>query len=186
VGETRDGRGIWLLDRELAHLFDHGHQEREEHRRRPRERPQIGMGIGSAVSSRPNSKGATARLAVRQTFSAVTGACMLISGACRAATGNFDEETFAIAYNDIDYCLRAGRPGFRTVWTPFATLTHHESASRGSDEAPANADRFRREQEALRTKYGLDDYVDRAFNPWYGRHSSKPGPASLEELPEPR
>jgi O-antigen biosynthesis protein len=131
-------------------------------------------------------RGAMARLAVRQTFSAVTGACMLISGACRAATGDFDEETFAIAYNDIDYCLRAGRLGFRTVWTPFATLTHQESASRGDDEAPANADRFRREQEALRTKYGLDDYVDRAFNPWYGRHSSKPGPASLEELPEPR
>jgi GT2 family glycosyltransferase len=131
-------------------------------------------------------KGAMARLAVRQTFSAVTGACMLISGACRAATGDFDEGTFAIAYNDIDYCLRAGRFGFRTVWTPFATLTHHESATRGSDEAPANIDRFRGEQDALRSKYGLDSYIDRAFNPWYGRHSSKPGPASLEELPEPR
>jgi O-antigen biosynthesis protein len=71
---------------------------------------------------------------VRQTLSAVTGACMLISKDCRAATGDFDEKTFAIAYNDIDYCLRAGEYSCRTVWTPFATLLHHESASRGSDE----------------------------------------------------
>jgi O-antigen biosynthesis protein len=150
----------------------------------------VGLGgvAGHWFCGEPASEqlGAMARLTVRQTFSAVTAACMLISGACRAAAGDFDEETFAIAYNDIDYCLRAGQLGFRTVWTPFATLTHHESASRGSDEAPANADRFRREQEALRTKYGLNSYVDRAFNPWYGRHSSKPGPASLEELPRPR
>jgi O-antigen biosynthesis protein len=150
----------------------------------------VGLGgvAGHWFCGEPASEqlGAMARLTVRQTFSAVTGACMLISGACRAATGDFDEETFAIAYNDIDYCLRAGERGFRTVWTPFATLIHHESASRGSDEAPVNVERFRREQEALRTKYGLDAYVDRAFNPWYGRHSSKPGPASLDELPGPR
>jgi O-antigen biosynthesis protein len=130
--------------------------------------------------------GAMARLTVRQTFSAVTGACMLISGACRAATGDFDQETFPVAYNDIDYCLRAGRLGFRTVWTPFATLIHHESASRGDDEAPANVDRFRREQEALQARYGLESYVDRAYSPWYGRQSSKPQAASLEELPDPR
>jgi SAM-dependent methyltransferase len=114
------------------------------------------------------------------------GACMLISKDCRAATGDFDEKTFPIAYNDIDYCLRAGEHGFRTVWTPFATLLHHESASRGSDESPANHPRFLREQEALRAKYGLEFYVDRAFNPWYGRDSSKPVPESLEQLPEPR
>ena len=126
------------------------------------------------------------RLMVRQTLSAVTGACMLISKDCRVATGYLDETTFAIAYNDIDYCLRAGERGFRTVWTPFATLLHHESASRGSEETAANKPRFLREQEALRAKYELESYVDRALNPWYGRHSSKPGPASLEQLPEPR
>jgi len=149
------------------------------------------VGLGDAAGhwfcGQPASQaGPMARLMVRQTLSAVTGACMLISKDCRAATGDFDEKTFAIAYNDIDYCLRAGECGFRTVWTPFATLIHHESASRGSDETAANKPRFLREQEALRAKYGLESYVDRAFNPWYGRHSSKPGPASLEQLPEPR
>jgi GT2 family glycosyltransferase len=149
------------------------------------------VGLGGAAGhwfcGQPASQpGPMGRLMVRQTLSAVTGACMLISKDCRVATGRFDEKTFAIAYNDIDYCLRAGERGFRTVWTPFATLIHHESASRGSDETAANKPRFLREQEALRAKYGLESYVDRAFNPWYGRHSSKPGPASLEQLPEPR
>jgi O-antigen biosynthesis protein len=149
----------------------------------------VGLGdvAGHWFCGQPASQpGPMGRLMVRQTLSAVTGACMLISKNCRAATGDFDEKAFAIAYNDIDYCLRAGERGFRTVWTPFATLIHHESASRGSDETAANKPRFLREQEALRAKYGLESYVDRAFNPWYGRHSSKPGPASLEQLPEPR
>jgi len=149
----------------------------------------VGLGgvAGHWFCGQPASQpGPMGRLMVRQTLSAVTGACMLISRECRAATGEFDEKTFAIAYNDVDYCLRAGERGFRTVWTPFATLVHHESASRGSDETPANQPRFLREQEALRAKYGLESYVDRAFNPWYGRRSSKPGPASLEQLPEPR
>jgi GT2 family glycosyltransferase len=149
------------------------------------------VGLGGAAGhwfcGQPASQpGPMGRLMVRQTLSAVTGACMLISKDCRVATGYLDETTFAIAYNDIDYCLRAGERGFRTVWTPFATLLHHESASRGSEETAANKPRFLREQEALRAKYELESYVDRALNPWYGRHSSKPGPASLEQLPEPR
>ena len=149
----------------------------------------VGLGgiAGHWFCGQPASQpGPMGRLMVRQTLSAVTGACMLISKDCRVATGDFDEKTFAIAYNDVDYCLRAGERGFRTVWTPFATLLHHESASRGSDETAANNPRFLGEQEALRARYGLESYVDRAFNPWYGHRSSKPAPASLEQLPEPR
>jgi GT2 family glycosyltransferase len=149
------------------------------------------VGLGGAAGhwfcGQPASQpGPMGRLMVRQTLSAVTGACMLISKDCRVATGDFDEKRFAIAYNDIDYCLRAGERGFRTVWTPFATLIHNESASRGSDETAASNSRFLREQEALSAKYGLESYVDRAFNPWYGARSSKPGAASLAQLPEPR
>jgi hypothetical protein len=66
----------------------------------------------------------------------------------------------------------AGEHGYHTVWTPFATLCRHESASRGSDQTPANEQCFAAT-------------VDRAFIPWYGRHSSKPGPACLEQLPDP-
>jgi O-antigen biosynthesis protein len=149
------------------------------------------VGLGGVAGhwfcgERGSHPGPMARLMVRQTFSAVTGASMLISKDCRAVTGDFDEKTFAIAYNDIDYCLRAGEQGFRTVWTPFATLIHHESASRGSDETKDNKSRFDREKQSLRTKYGLESYVDKAFNPWYGRNKSTPSLGSVERLPEPR
>ena len=55
------------------------------------------------------------RLKVRQSFSAVTGACMLISRPCYEATGEWDETIFAVAFNDIDYCLRAALSGFRAA-----------------------------------------------------------------------
>ncbi|WP_245443660.1 glycosyltransferase family 2 protein [Labrys okinawensis] len=121
-----------------------------------------------------DSSGPMNRLKVRQTLSAVTGACMLISRQCYAQVGEFDETAFAIAYNDIDYCLRAAAVGQRTVWTPFATLTHHESATRGSDETKANKERFQREKEALRQKYHTDTFEDPAYSPWYSRHLAAP------------
>lgn len=130
--------------------------------------------------------GPMGRLAVRQSLSAVTGAAMLISRECLNATGRFDEESFPVAYNDIDFCLRARAEGFRTVWTPFATLIHHESASRGSDAVPGKIDRFRREQRNLRERHSTDAFCDPAYNPWYDRRGSDAGLHALDELPEPR
>lgn len=130
--------------------------------------------------------GPMGRLAVRQSLTAVTGAAMLVSRACFEATGPFEEERFAIAYNDIDFCLRAGARGFRVVWTPFATLIHHESASRGSDELPENIERFREEQRQLRELYETDRYEDRAFSPWYTRDRSHPMYRFREDLPSSR
>ena len=46
------------------------------------------------------------------------------------AIGGFDEE-LRVAFNDVDFCLRAREKGFRIVWTPYAELIHHESATRG-------------------------------------------------------
>jgi GT2 family glycosyltransferase len=111
---------------------------------------------------------------------------MLISRACFEKVGFFDEESFAIAYNDIDFCLRAGRLGYRIVWTPFATLVHHESASRGSDETPENIVRFRREQANLEARHATSTFQDRACNPWYTRHRSEPSPVMLDHLPPAR
>lgn len=130
--------------------------------------------------------GPMGRLAVRQSLSAVTGACMLISRQCLEDTGLFDEDRFAIAYNDIDFCLRAQAKGYRTVWTPFATLVHHESVSRGSDQTGANNERFQREQAALQALYDTRHFSDRAFNPWYTRGYSHPRLAWLDALPPPR
>ena len=130
--------------------------------------------------------GPMGRLHVRQSFSIVTGACMLISRACIERIGLFDERVFGVAYNDVDYCLRAISAGFRVVWTPFATLTHHESASRGSDEAPERIERFRRDQQNLRARHRTDELEDRAFNPWYSKDRSEPVAIPLERLPAAR
>ncbi len=130
--------------------------------------------------------GMMGRLNVRQSLTAVTAACMLISRACLDEVGVFDEETFAVAYNDVDYCLRAVARGYRVVWTPFARLIHHESASRGSDELPVNTARFGREKTALRERHRTDKFEDPAFSPWFNRNHSDGRLILLDRLPEPR
>jgi GT2 family glycosyltransferase len=130
--------------------------------------------------------GPMGRLWVRQSLSAVTGACLLVSREALRRVGPLDETRFAIAYNDVDLCLRALAAGYRIVWTPFATLVHHESASRGSDETPANMVRFGREKDNLRERHATDRYEDFAINPWYSKDRSTPEWARLARLPEAR
>lgn len=65
--------------------------------------------------------------------SAVTGACLLTPTKLYRELGGFDEENFAVQYNDVDYCLRVIESGKRVVFTPQATLIHVTSASRGKE-----------------------------------------------------
>ena len=138
------------------------------------------------VGEAGNFPGPMGRLYVRQSFSAVTGACMLLSRECVEAVGRFDEDAFAIAYNDIDYCLRALAANFRVLWTPFATLIHHESATRGSDVVPEKIERFQREQESLRQRHETHAFEDRAINPWLSKDRSNPVISKLTCLPDAR
>jgi GT2 family glycosyltransferase len=138
------------------------------------------------VGQEENYPGPMGRLFVRQSLSIVTGACMLISRKCLQALGPFDEKNFAIAYNDVDYCLRATKAGFRVIWTPFATLIHHESASRGSDERPDKIERFENDKKKLREIHNTQDFDDRAFNPWLSKNRSNPAPVRLKSLPPAR
>lgn len=138
------------------------------------------------INQKRDCPGPMSRLNVRQSLSVVTGACLLLTRTCWNVVGAFDEENFAIAYNDVDYCLRAVHRGFRVVWTPFAELIHHESASRGSDETSENIERFHREQNNLRARHRTDILVDPAFNPWWTRGHSIPADSTLKKLPPPR
>ena len=63
-------------------------------------------------------------------YSAVTGACMMVKRGLFERFNGFDER-LVVAFNDVDFCLRLGAAGFRTVYTPFAELIHEESAARG-------------------------------------------------------
>lgn len=133
-----------------------------------------------------DAPGPFARLHVRQSLSAVTGACMLISKECVERVGLLDESKFAVAYNDVDYCLRALKLSVRTVWTPFAVLIHHESVSRGSDELQQNRSRFQREKAALQEGHRTDAFEDPYFNPWLTKDRSEPALLPLKALPRPR
>jgi len=68
---------------------------------------------------------------VTRNYSAVTAACMLTKSDLFKEFGGFDEKNLAVAYNDVDYCLKLLIAGYRIVYNPNALLFHHEGASRG-------------------------------------------------------
>lgn len=79
--------------------------------------------------------GLDARLAGKRHYLAVTGACLAVRRSVFDQLGGFDEANLAVAFNDIDLCLKAGDAGYSNLFTPFATLLHLESVSRGLDSA---------------------------------------------------
>ncbi len=91
-------------------------------------------------------------------FSAVTAACMLTRRTTFWELGGFDEQ-LPVAFNDVDFCLRAREKGYLIVYTPYALLTHHESASRGRVSPPEDEARF------MQRWGGLDAYGDPYYNP---------------------
>ena len=106
------------------------------------------------------------RLATVQDYSACTAACLLVRTSAYDAIGGLDE-TFTVAFNDVDFCLRLREKGWRIVWTPYAELYHHESKSRGSDEEdPAKKARFAKEQARLYEVHGKQNILhDPYYNP---------------------
>lgn len=105
-----------------------------------------------------------ARALVAQNLSAVTGACLAVMRERYLKVGGLDER-LQVAFNDIDFCLRLAQAGYRNVWTPFAELVHHESASRGRDEAPEKRERFLREVALMESRWGELLQRDPAYNP---------------------
>ena len=71
-------------------------------------------------------------LQIDREVGAVTGACLATTRVVWDELGGLSED-FAVAFNDVDFCLRARASGRRVIWTPHATLYHFESQSRGHD-----------------------------------------------------
>ena len=104
------------------------------------------------------------RAVLLQNFAAVTGACLLVRKSVYLDVGGLDE-TLTVAFNDIDFCLRLGERGLWNVWTPYAEMVHHESASRGQEDTPEKRARFHREIEIMQARWGLPARPDPASNP---------------------
>lgn len=105
------------------------------------------------------------RLALPQTVSAVTGACLMVRAETYHAVGGLDEGHLGIAFNDVDFCLRLRERGLRCVWTPFARLIHHESASRGPEDTSDKRARFAREAAYMKQRWQDCLASDPGYNP---------------------
>lgn len=105
------------------------------------------------------------RAQLQQNFSAVTAACLALRKSVYDEVGGLDEQHFRVAYNDVDLCLRIRAKGYLIVWTPYAELYHHESATRGSDRAPERRPEFEREMRFLKEKWGKTLRDDPYYNP---------------------
>jgi GT2 family glycosyltransferase len=109
-------------------------------------------------------------LALPRNVSAVTAACLAIRRGVYEEVGGLDE-SIAVAFNDVDLCLRLRALGYEIVWTSAAELYHHESASRGLDIAgPAQA-RFQGEVSFMRARWGEVLDSDPFFNPNFDRRT---------------
>ncbi|WP_442855069.1 glycosyltransferase family 2 protein [Burkholderia sp. ABCPW 14] len=104
------------------------------------------------------------RAVTMQNLSAVTAACLVIRKSVFDEVGGMNEE-LAVAFNDVDFCLRVREAGYANVWTPYAELYHHESATRGSDMAPEKYARFAREVDWMEQRWGAALERDPAYNP---------------------
>jgi glycosyltransferase involved in cell wall biosynthesis len=100
-----------------------------------------------------------------QNYSAVTAACLVIRRDVFEQVGGFNERDLAVAFNDIDFCLRVLQAGYRNLWTPFAEFYHHESASRGTEDTPEKLERFAGEAAYMRRTWARILDNDPAYNP---------------------
>ena len=116
----------------------------------------VGLGRGEP--------GYFARAHLAQDVSAVTTACALVEREAYLQVGGFDEN-LAVTFNDIDFCLRLREAGYRILWTPYAELIHHESASRGFDDSAPKQGRFLAEVNYMKLKWGRILQRDPFYNP---------------------
>ncbi|MGY2051736.1 glycosyltransferase family 2 protein [Methylobacterium sp. JK268] len=117
----------------------------------------------------PDDPGYFGRMVMAQEVSAVTGACLMMRAAVFAEAGGFDAERLAVAFNDVDLCLRVRRAGYVIVWTPHARLVHHESKSRGQEDTPEKRARFEAEVGTMLDRWGPQLRNDPYYNPNFAR-----------------
>lgn len=109
--------------------------------------------------------GYMARASIAQNLTACTAACLMMRLDVFDEVGGLDE-SFEVAFNDVDLCMKIREKGYLVVFTPYAELYHYESKSRGNDSTPEKLERFRGEIDRFKEKWQkqLDD-GDPYYNP---------------------
>jgi GT2 family glycosyltransferase len=109
--------------------------------------------------------GYASRMAIAQNLSGVTAACVLIPRRVWEDVGGLDEG-FAVAFNDVDLCMKIRKAGYLIVWTPYAELYHYESKSRGQEDNAQKQMRFKGEIDRFMDKWGKElEAGDPYYNP---------------------
>ena len=157
----------------------------------------IVLGLGGAAGHvhqfmKADQPGYAGRLSLINEYSALTGACLVVRRALYKQVGGLDADNFAVAFNDVDFCLKLRELGYRNVYTPHAALYHHESVSRGYEDTPEKQARFEMEKQRLKIKWAGYMAHDPAYNPnltadfsdfslaWPPRHTET-GPSQDEQ-----
>jgi O-antigen biosynthesis protein len=109
-------------------------------------------------------------LLVVQNCSAVTAACLLVRRSIYEQVGGLDERNLPVSFNDVDFCLKVRRAGYRNLWTPYAELYHHESVSRGRDDTPEKKARELREIAYMKATWAAELAHDPCYSPHLTRH----------------
>jgi len=123
-----------------------------------------GLAAHAHLGRKRGDHGYFSRASLVQSLSAVTAACLCVRRKVFEQIGGFDE-TLAVAFNDVDLCLRIQAAGYRNLYTPFAELYHHESASRGYEDTPEKMERFQKEADILRARWMPVLMNDPYYNP---------------------
>lgn len=105
------------------------------------------------------------RATMRQTLTAITAACLLVRKSIFQEVGGLNEVDLKVAFNDVDFCLKVREAGYRNVWTPYAELYHHESASRGQENTPEKAARLASEADYMLARWANALRHDPAYSP---------------------
>ena len=104
------------------------------------------------VQQKRGTTGYCHRIICAQDYSAVTAACMMVKKSAFDAVGGLSEE-LAVAFNDIDFCMKLRKEGYLIVYNPYAELYHYESKSRGLEDTPEKVARFNKEIATFEKKW---------------------------------
>lgn len=112
----------------------------------------------------PAERADDARLLLDTNYLAVTGACLMVERAKYLEAGGLDE-SFAVSYNDVDFCAKLRAAGYRNLVVPRARLFHYESKSRGRDDTRQKVALAQSEAEAFRRRWAAWARRDPYYNP---------------------
>ncbi len=126
----------------------------------------VGLGgiAGHAFVGFPHeAPGYFRRIQIAQNYSAVTAACIMVKRTVFEEVGGF-EEKYAVAFNDVDLCMKIRKAGYLIVYNPYAELNHYESKSRGYEDSEEKVQRFNSEVALFRSRW--EEFLEKG-DPYY-------------------